>query len=526
MFKLFLVDDEIDRIRAIKALIPWRYYQIEICGEANNGLTAFQEIKKLQPDIVISDIRMPIMDGLELFKKIKQENMKVKGIILSGYDDFEYAKKAINLNVIEYLLKPCKPEEILEAVLKARNILEQELKSKNILENYRVGYDESLSQKRRELLKDLTLGKNVNLEDIDCNMQMDCIKKKNEKYFMTMIFSIDNKSEITDYTKVEKIKSNIIKLGKKYFVEETLIEYFQNSEDIIFIMFIEKAYYNSNTLLLNINNLKDEIDISLTVGIGSLVKNIKDINQSYISAIQALEEKFFLGNNRIINLESINTHKDMAGLYPINEEQDIINCLSTGNIEFIIPRVESFYNKLCGDKLPSKGFLQKVTVSFCSRIYNFCIDKNINVKDIFDSELKIFDKLEACETIIELKSYVCSILNNVIYKMKEVNKKNVVITMAVEYIMKSYNKDISLEVVSKELYISAGYLSLLFKQEMKVNFIDFISNYRIEKSKELLKDTSLKSYQVAKLVGFNDEKYFSQLFKKHTGVTPTQYRQN
>ena len=126
---------------------------------------------------------------------------------------------------------------------------------------------------------------------------------------------------------------------------------------------------------------------------------------------------------------------------------------------------------------------------------------------------------------MELKIYICCVLNSIIDKINEVSKKNVVITTAVEYIMKNYNKEISLEVVSKELYISTGYLSLLFKQEMKVNFIDFISNYRIDKAKELLKDNSLKNYQVARQVGFNDEKYFSQLFKKHTGVTPTQYRQ-
>lgn len=525
MYKLFIVDDEIDRIEAIKALIPWSDYQIEVCGQANNGMTAFELIKKLQPDIVISDIRMPIMDGLELFEKLKQENIKIKGIILSGYDDFEYAKKAINLNVIEYLLKPCKPEEILEAVIKGKKILEQELNSNNILESYKVSYDESLFRKRSEILKALVLGKNIKLEDIEKNVQIDNVKKKNEKCFLILIFSIDNKNEITDYKKVEKIKSNIMILAKKHFIKETLVECVENSEDIICIMFIDKNYYKSNALLLNINNIKDEIGRSLTVGIGSLVKSIKDINQSYNLATHALEARFFLGKNRVINLKDINPYNDMTGVYPINEELDIINCLSTGNKESLAPGVENFYNKLCVDKLPSKKFLQKITISLCSRIYKFCIDKNINVKDIFDSELEIFDKLEDCETIMELKIYICSVLNNVVDKIKEVSKKNVVITLAVEYIIKNYNKDISLEVVSKELYISTGYLSLLFKQEMKVNFIDFISNYRIEKAKELLKDNSLKNYQVARQVGFNDEKYFSQLFKKHTGITPTQYRQ-
>lgn len=525
MYKLFIVDDEIDRIEAIKALIPWSDYKIEVCGEANNGMTAFELIKKLQPDIVISDIRMPIMDGLELFKKLKQENLKIKGIILSGYDDFEYAKKAINLNVIEYLLKPCKPEEILEAVVRASKMVEQELNSKNILESYKVRYDESLSQKRTELLKALVLGKNIKLEDIEKNIQMDNINKKNDKYFVIVIFSIDNKNKITDYKKVEELKSNIITLAKKQFIKETLVEAFENLEDIICIMFIDKSYYESNALLLNINNVKSEIGTSLTVGIGSLVKNIKDINKSYNLAVHALDASFFLGRNIVINLKDINPYTDMAGVYPINEELDIINCLSTGNKEFLTPSVENFYNKLCAGRLPSKRFLQKITISFCSRIYKFSLDKNINVKGIFDSELEIFDKLEEFETITELKIYICSVLNNVIDKIKEVSKKNVVIALAVEYITKNYNKEISLEVVSKELYISTGYLSLLFKQEMKVNFIDFISSYRIEKSKELLKDNKLKNYQVARQVGFNDEKYFSQLFKKHTGITPSQYRQ-
>ena len=535
MYKLFIVDDEIDRIEAIKTLIPWNDYQIEVCGQANNGMTAFGLIKELLPDIIISDIRMPIMDGLELFKKLKQENIKIKGIILSGYDDFEYAKKAINLNVIEYLLKPCKPGEIIEAVVKARKMVEQELTNNNILKSYKVSYDESLCKKRSELLKALVLGKDIKSYDVENNaqidntridnIQIDNVKKKSDKLFLILIFSIDNKNKIVDYNKVEEVKSNIIILAKKHFINGTLVECLENSQDIICIMSIDKNYYNSNSLSLNINNIKAELGRSLTVGIGSLVKSIKDINQSYNIATQAIDARFFLGENRIINLKDINPYNDMTGVYPINEELDIINCLSTGNKESLITGVENFYNKLCADKLPSKKYIQKITISFCSRIYKFCIDKNINVKDTFDSELEIFDKLEECETIMELKIYICCVLNNIIDKINEVSKKNVVITTAVEYIMKNYNKEISLEVVSKELYISTGYLSLLFKQEMKVNFIDFISNYRIDKAKELLKDNSLKNYQVARQVGFNDEKYFSQLFKKHTGVTPTQYRQ-
>ena len=393
MYKLFIVDDEIDRIEAIKTLIPWNDYQIEVCGQANNGMTAFELIKDVVPDIIISDIRMPIMDGLELFKKLKQENIKIKGIILSGYDDFEYAKKAINLNVIEYLLKPCRPEEIIEAVIKARKMVEHELTNNNILKSYKVSYDESLCKKRSELLKALVLGKDIKPYDAENNVKIDDVKKKNDKLFLILIFSIDDKNKIVDYIKVEEVKSSIIILAKKHFINETLVECLEISQDIICIMSIDKNYYNSNSLTLNINNIKTEIGRSLTVGIGSLVKSIKDINQSYNIATQAIEARFFLGKNRIINLKDINPCNDMTGVYPINEELYIINCLSTGNKESLIPGVENFYNKLCVDKLPSKKYLQKITISFCSRIYKFCLDKNINVKDIFDSELEIFDKL-------------------------------------------------------------------------------------------------------------------------------------
>ena len=528
MFKLFIVDDEIDLIEGIKTLIPWRNYDIEICGEANNGLAAFELIKDLKPDILIADIRMPKMNGLELLRNLKTENINIKSIILSGYSDFDYAKQAINLNIIEYLLKPCKPEEIIKVVLKAKKLLEDEHKNTSILKDYEISYNESISQKRKEFLKELCIGKNVNFIGVDLKAYSYDIETPIGKSFLAITFSIDNKNKILEYNNIVAINCNIVSCTSTLLTKE-VVGYFQNNNDTTFILRIDKAYYNSKHFLENIIKIKDKIktlfETTLTVGVGSIVTDIKAISESYKDSSAALEAKFFLGNDRVINLSNIHAYEEMTGFYPINEEIDVLNCLDTGNKILMHQKLENFYKKLCDGKLPSKGFLQKISISFCSRLYKFCIDKNINVSQIFDSNLTTFDKIEECETMIELKEYVNSILNNILKKMSEVDKKSTFTKMAVQYIMKNYYKDISLEIVSKELYITPGYLSLLFKQEMGINFIDFIAGYRIEKAKELLKNSILKNYQVSNMTGFKDEKYFSQIFKRYVGLTPSQYRQ-
>lgn len=528
MFKLFIVDDEVDLIEGIKTLIPWSDYDIEICGDANNGLAAFELIKKLKPDILISDIRMPKMDGLELLRNLKLKNINLKSIILSGYSDFDYAKKAMNLNSIEYILKPCRPEEILEVVLKAKKLLEDERKNASILEDYKISYNKSFSQNRNKFLKQLAIGKNINLIEIDLKVYSCDIKTSIGKSFLAITFSIDNKNKILEYENIIAINCDLVNYTSNLLTSE-VVGYFENDNDTTFILYIDKTDYNSKRFLQNITKIKDDIKTlfhsTLTVGIGSIVKDIKDINSSYRDASEALEAKFFLGNDRVINSSNIHAYEDMTGVYPTNEEIDILNCLETGNEILMHNGLENFYNKLCHDKLPSKGFLQKISISFCSRLYKFCVDKNINTSQIFDSNLKTFDKIEECETMKDLFEYVSLILNNILEKMCEADKKNIFTKMAVGYIMKNYYKDISLEVVSKELFITPGYLSLIFKQDMGINFISFIAGYRIEKAKELLKNSSLKNYEVSNSIGFKDEKYFSQIFKKYVGLTPSQYRQ-
>ncbi|MBC8061214.1 MAG: response regulator [Clostridiaceae bacterium] len=528
MFKLFIVDDEIDLIEGIKTLIKWSDYDIEICGQANNGLTAFQLIKILRPDILIADIRMPKMDGLKLLINLKEENINVKSIILSGYCDFDTAKTAINLNIIEYLLKPCRPKEIIEVVLKAKKLLEDEQKNIRILEDYKTSYNESILQKKREFLMELAIDENINFIEIESKAYSYHIKTSLEKSFLAITFSIDNKNKILDKKNVVEMNWNIVNYTNTVLHKE-IVGDFQINNETTFILYIDKSYYNSRRFLETITKIKNEIkalsENTLTIGVGSIVTDLIAINESYKDARIALEAKFFLGNDRVISLGNIHAYEDMTGFYPVNEEIDILNCLETGNKVLMQQKLEDFYNKLCDEKLPSKGFLQKISISFCSRVYKFCVDKNINASQIFDFNLKTFDKIEECETMIELTEYVSSLLDSILQCMGDVHKKNIFTRKAVEYIMKNYPNDISLEVISRELYITPGYLSLLFKQEMGINFIDFITKYRIERAMELLKNSSLKNYQVSNMIGFKDEKYFSQIFKKYVGLTPSQYKQ-
>jgi two-component system, response regulator YesN len=532
MYKLLIVDDEAEVREGLRTIIDWESNEITLCGEADNGVDALELIYQTSPDIVIMDIRMPVLDGLELLARISHNNISIKCIILSGYDDFYYAQKAIDLKAANYLLKPCRPNDILDAVLKAKTQLEQERQQEALFQKFEQQFLESLPTLKDKLLREIIYGKSMDYNKVESKVNLYNINLplKNLLVALIRIDTITNLYNERGDLGVETLKIAIAQLACSSLSEHCYNEVFQNGEDIVVIISPMQQTVQMNKVLsfmeLLRNSISDTLNITVTLGIGNFAENLERLWISYKEAVSAVEAKFFLGENRIIVFNDIILPNSQKTSYPLNEELAIINCLRTGNGATIEEKVQVFYKCLHQDGNPSKEYLQRATVALLGSIFKFCIENNISTSSIMDEELKFFESIQKCETNNELQKRIVFITKGVIDKLAEREKINKLVKSAIDIIYSNYSSDITLDCIAKQVYITPGYLSQLFKQETGINFLDFLNQHRIQKAKGYLTSSFLKNYEISAKVGFNDEKYFSQVFKRYSGLTPTQYRDN
>lgn len=529
MIKLLLIDDEIELIEGLKETINWQEYGIEIIDEAYNGVRALEIIENLRPDIMLVDIRMPKMDGMELLEELNKRKIKIKSIVLSGYDDFYYAQKALKYEAVDYLLKPCRKEEILKSILKAKSLIEEEESKEGILENYKEQLKDNLPILKDNLLKNLIRGKALNKDKFFSKAYIYGINLDFTNISSALIH-IDGLNNLYKEYKDEEIESLLI--GISEVTKSNLNIHFKNEvfqvDEGIAIIYSSPSNLDYYLSIFNTfkNDISEKLKITVTIGVGNPVDSPFLLYKSFSNAISSLDAKFYLGNNMVIPYRDISSEDENKISYPGKEEREIINSINTGNKKHLNVSIEEFFNKLSSDNIPSKIYLEINSLFLVNSVYKFCIDRNLNLNNFFQDGFSYYDKIKSCETRNELKETIENIFLNIIDNIETYNNKNILVKEAVEYIKRNYSKDINLESLSKEIFITPGYLSILFKKELDVNFIEFLHKYRIEKAKELLENKLYKNYEVALKVGFKDDKYFSQLFKRYTGITPKEYREN
>ena len=533
MYKLVIIDDEKEQVEGIKMAIAWEQYEIEICGTAFNGRQGLELIEEKLPDIGIIDIKMPLLGGLELIEEVNKKNIKMQSIILSGYDDFYFAQKAIELKTTNYLLKPCQPEKILQSVLKVKNVIMEEQRRKNILTCYQELISSNIPILKEKFLTELIKGEIHDLE---------VITKKIHNYelnfsgaaqdYCVVLFSNDQqpysgygaRSEETEY-----IILTILDTVQQSLAQEYRFEAFCYNNNILTVLEVNKQENDLQTLLKRLETIKQRInevhDVSFTIGIGDLVSPLAALWKSYRQAEAAIETRFLSGENRIVLYDYHMSEENGEFLYPLQAVNRILLCLEKGDEEQVKNTVHKFFHNISVEGKPAKRQIQKLSLTLFSNILHFCLDKNIEFKSTGLDILKTFDQIFQAKTMLQLEEEMVRILTGIVRGLVSNKELNEIVQFALDYIHEHYPHNINLQLISEQVNYSPSYLSLLFKQETGTNFIDYLNNYRIEMAKKLLKNTSYKNYEVAYKVGYQDEKYFYQLFKRYTGLTASQYRE-
>lgn len=535
MVKLFLVEDEIIMRDGIKKHIDWKGEDIEFVGEASDGELAYPLILKTKPDIVVTDIKMPFMDGLQLSKMIKKDNPDVHIIILSGYDEFTYAQEAVSIGVDEYLLKPISPSNLLVSIKKLKTKIELEKTANDQIDWSKEAFTERNIIEQQKLFQAIVSG-SMSMPDL-----LSAGKKLNidltAQFYQVAVFKYSLPGEIGD---VYSEKQNLL-LGKATNFINEIDEccYFdRGTEGFALLVMGESDKGVTETMTKVIEQLKiinDEVDdADYFCGLGSVVNRLSEVGKSYDDANWAFSYRYFREPNQVVKASDL----DAARRAQVDVDVNAVNTneknrkvfekfLRSGSANEVNHFIEEIFSSYDEKNVKSLLFLNYIVMDLYFAIVSFIRDLGYDTKDLGSDFADINTAVKSISNFNEAEEYLCEGLEKAI-KLRDSNsvkKYSVVLKKVIAYIDDNFEKDdISLNTVASIANISPNHFSTIFSQEVGVTFIEYLIGKRMDKAKELLMTTNLRSSEIAYKVGYKDPHYFSFMFKKTQGMTTREYR--
>lgn len=534
--KVFLVEDEMVIRRGIKNSIDWEKEGYIFCGEASDGELAYPMIIKEKPDILITDIRMPFMDGLELCKLVKKELPNIKILILSGYDEFDYAKEAIRLGVTEYLLKPISSGKLLEALNGVSESIRREKEDKDLVRKYMEEMRENTEHEKQKFFEQMIAG----------NLSMADALETGKKYEMNLSAGMYNLLLFRFTLGKENRKSGELLGEAEYAIEklterlEYVFEFQRGVEGWAFLLMADNEEQMSERVKELSKDLEEIMKNYSTIayfgGIGQPVARLRELEESFREAERALAARFTMELNRIISVEDIRMAQNVDTL-------DDIEITSFGEIEKTRTMLEKFLNNGAEDEIDEfvdvyinelpeenlKSVLMRqyiimdayiVMMSFCEKIEG--IEGEMQAQS---EELK--NSMKTIQTLEEIKNYIRMLLKKIIGVRDTISGRRYsdIIEIAKDQIRKTYMSDeISLNTIAAEVGMSPSYFSSIFSKEMGKTFVEYLTEIRMDRAKELLMCSSMKTSEIGYEVGYMDPHYFSYIFKKTQNCTPKEFR--
>uniref|UniRef100_A0A7C3RHW8 Response regulator n=1 Tax=Dictyoglomus thermophilum TaxID=14 RepID=A0A7C3RHW8_DICTH len=492
MYKVLIVDDEPIIRSGLKKVINWENHGLRIVGDADNGEEALDKIIRLNPDLCIVDIKMPKMDGLELIKKVKEIGMRIKFIILTGYPEFEYAKKAIDLGVESYLLKPIDPEILKEKVMQ---IVEQ-IKSDKLL--YELSRD--------KLLEKLIKGELKNVKEEDLNR------------IYNFNFPWDSyEIVLTDDLNIE---------GKKNHNIDSIIQtYTFMGNSLCFLIADIKNPYFRRKLMDVKRQFKKLFGFNISFFVGEKVFKLSDLPISYNTALKLKNKKFLFNQKEIITYPKEAKFGDFQNTDDSKIICEIIKAIEFGNLN----NIHLFLEIKMNNHTVREDDEEEIKSSYLNLFINIINYFSSNYPFFKEISNKYLDKRIICEfykkrSLIDLHNFVKEMVLNVLRDFSEKTGNNV-LSQIIEYINANYYKDIKLKDLAKQFGYNSSYFGKIFRKYTGEKFNTYIDRIRINKAKELLLKGE-KVVDVAEKVGYKDLDYFVFKFKKYTGKTPQAFKEN
>lgn len=540
MLKIFLAEDEVIVRETIKRMIPWEDLGFELVGEAADGEMALPLLLRQKPDLLITDIKMPFMDGLTLAKVAKKEIPGLKVVILSGYDDFNYAKQAINIGVEDYLLKPITKNALIERLTEIRSRYEHEKTQKEYYENFHREMQAYEKNSSRDFFEALVSG-SMDMMEIyrrSEKLGLDIVAEAYNVLIFTMNCEEDFSGQREGYSEWE---AESLELLEEFFSENTSAMLFRCnifSYGVLIKGQKETIGENTRSCVSEIQRILDrkEQKRQWFVAAGEPVERLSQIQKSYYSASRAFSQRYLYDENilyydEMASMEKKNVTEDDSTYLQkvdVNALNPVIlqKFLSNGLLEETENFVKDYFYAIGQEPLESLVFRNYVTLNVRFSVMSFLkeIGCDTRILEQEDTEDVLSESSKSLENAI---AYAKKIISQAIAlrDQNSGNKNRSILKTAVDFIDSHYmEEDMSLNKAANAANVSANHFSALFSQNMGQTFIEYLTNLRMNKAKEYLRCTSMRSSEIAGEIGYKDAHYFSYLFKKTQGMTPSDYR--
>lgn len=528
-YKVLMADDEEEVLQSIRRKINWDKYGFEVADTFLNGRDVMEFLETKEADIVITDIRMPFMDGIELARNISERYPHIKVILISGYGDFHYAKEAMSCGVSDYILKPVNGKEMGEVLERVKETLDREMEEKKNIHLLKKQYLANLPIIRENLLNRIITGdiRGEHLEEEleNCGVSITA----GTSCWTVALVQIDKISGegggIDEQYAFVYIRS-LIQERMKNLCSYTIF-YNRLGECIIFGMKEAKQF---EKILLRLNSIVREsrrtLGICPAVGVGKIKSDLLETKASFEEAREALLYRKMAKDGEVICMRDIDISEKNSMLFEEKEREMIFSAIKFGNSDDIRLALQKIYSRIKNVNLSGSDW-QVWSISVVNALLLFAWQHHDMTEKVFTDGLDCLKILSQYKDIssffrwLEEKCLLCGIY----FEKKRANKTRTIIEVAQEHIRKEFgNPEISLEKVAMEIGLTPTYLSSLFKKETGETFVEYLTRLRMEEAMRMLDETDEKIYIIAETTGYPDAGYFSYVFKKRYGVSPIQYR--
>lgn len=542
MLKIFLAEDEVVVRETIKRMIPWEELGFELVGEAADGEMALPLLIRQQPDLLITDIKMPFMDGLTLARLAKKEIPGLKVVILSGYDDFNYAKQAIGIGVEDYLLKPITKNALIERLSEIRSRYEHEKTQKEYYEKFQREMQAYEKNSSRDFFEAL-VGGSMDMMEVYKRAEklgLDIVAEAYNVLIFTMNCDEDFSGQRDEYSSWE---AESLELLENFFAGHSSAMLFRSN--IFSYGVLLKG--QRETIEENTRACVDEIRKILSrqdgrrewfLAVGQSVERLSQIQKSYHTASRAFSQRYLYDEN-ILYYDEMETMEHPGGQAETEDNAYLqkvdVNALNPAILQKFLSNglqeetenfVKDYFYAIGQEPMESLVFRNYVILNVRFSVISFIkgLGCDTNEMESADTEEVLAESGKNMESAI---AYAKKMISQAIEirDQNSGNKNRSILRTAVDFIDSHYmDEEISLNTVANVANVSSNHFSTLFSQNMGQTFIEYLTTLRMNKAKELLRCTGMRSSEIAGEIGYKDAHYFSYLFKKTQGMTPSDYR--
>lgn len=533
--KILIVDDEAIVRVGIKSIIDWNKYGYEIVGEASNGKVALEIIKDKDVDIIITDIKMPVMDGLELIKEGKKINSELKFLVLSSYGDLALVKEAMKFGAEDYILKlGMEQESLIEVIDKIKLSISTKKEEIDKETQFINQLKKNIPLIRSKFLKECIHNSNIDKKEFYSSIEMLNINL-NIDYIYCMVIKIQElyRFENMNDEQVDFLNNSLINLCEEIIVEEFNGYCFENKTGLfcILLSFKEDSKNKNfsvieNTAFLLAEMLKQYLNITAIIGVSDINSGITGFKAAYNQAKKALEYRFFYHSGNVIlfnesEVSSLTYDKYSVSCY----RKKIHNALAYHKKE----ELEEVFNQIVKDVVTlhlGREIVCNVTIQIFNIVCEFLEKYQLEARTVLSKSYKTYHEMLLIDSLVEVKQWINELQEDLIAFIKNEANNDYprIIAVSKKYMEDNFNIEISLKEVADKVGLNPSYFSTLFKQYTGMSYVEYITQLRINKAKELLTNCNCKVYEISDMVGYENSYYFNRIFKKITGMTPIEYK--